>query len=435
MTAEHTPLPIRHGADAGRTLSWRCDEHGIATIINLLREEGFEVIGPRRGEHAIEYGSIVEISDLPRGVREVQDKGRYRLEERGDGALFGYTVGPHSWKQFLFPPREQLWEVDLINITIRETPTLAKKRAFFGVRTCDAYAIAIQDRVFLGPQQLGHLEDGTAQDARYASRRATVVLIGVNCTESASTCFCGSMGTGPKHQCNSAGGPSTKDTMVDIVITELLEDETISYLLEASSEWGVSLLGRCKFSQATQQDLDARDRGVAQAIAMQQRAMSPDVQSLLMKNLSSPYWQKIAERCLSCANCTLVCPTCFCHSVQYSTDLAQTSGARSRRWESCFTAEHSYMVGGPVRRSTASRYRQWLTHKLATWHDQFGVSGCTGCGRCITWCPVGIDLTEEVKAVAAVTPKDSANTRTRDDSGLLTSIQGDDSTIDKITII
>jgi ferredoxin len=125
------------------------------------------------------------------------------------------------------------------------------------------------------------------------------------------------------------------------------------------------------------------------------------IRELLLDNLEHPRWQTVAERCLSCANCTMVCPTCFCSSVEEVSDLTGDHVVRERSWASCFTAEHSYMNTGAVRKSTASQYRQWLTHKLATWHDQFETSGCVGCGRCITWCPVGIDLTEEVAAIRA----------------------------------
>jgi ferredoxin len=83
------------------------------------------------------------------------------------------------------------------------------------------------------------------------------------------------------------------------------------------------------------------------------------------------------------------------------TDLAGEEATRVRRWESCFSLEHSYMNGGPVRSSAKARYRQWMTHKLASWIDQFGTSGCVGCGRCITWCPVAIDITEEAAAIRA----------------------------------
>jgi sulfhydrogenase subunit beta (sulfur reductase) len=97
----------------------------------------------------------------------------------------------------------------------------------------------------------------------------------------------------------------------------------------------------------------------------------------------------------------MVCPTCFCTSVEDSTDVDGDGVVRVQRWDSCFTVDYSYIHGGSVRSSDRSRYRQWMTHKLSTWFDQFGSSGCVGCGRCITWCPVGIDITEEVAAIRA----------------------------------
>lgn len=104
----------------------------------------------------------------------------------------------------------------------------------------------------------------------------------------------------------------------------------------------------------------------------------------------------------------MVCPTCFCTGVEDVTALAGDVTERVRKWDSCFTADFSYQHGGVVRESTKSRYRQWLTHKLSSWVDQFGSSGCVGCGRCITWCPTGIDLTAEVAAIAesAITRND-----------------------------
>ena len=132
------------------------------------------------------------------------------------------------------------------------------------------------------------------------------------------------------------------------------------------------------------------------------RTMDTDgIKDLLYRNLEHPRWDDVAARCLAYGNCTLACPTCFCSSVEDGSDFAGDEAGRQRVWDSCFTLDHSYLHGGSVRVSTRSRYRQWMTHKLATWIDQFGTSGCVGCGRCITWCPVGIDITEEVAAIRA----------------------------------
>jgi ferredoxin len=121
-----------------------------------------------------------------------------------------------------------------------------------------------------------------------------------------------------------------------------------------------------------------------------------DLKDKLLNQLENPHWEDIASRCLGCTNCTLVCPTCFCHSVEEVADLTQDRIVRERQWDSCFNLAFSHSGGGSVRNDIRSRYRQWMTHKLAYWIDQFGSSGCVGCGRCITWCPVGIDLTAEV---------------------------------------
>ena len=108
---------------------------------------------------------------------------------------------------------------------------------------------------------------------------------------------------------------------------------------------------------------------------------------------------KLRGRCLACANCTMVCPTCFCNSVQDVTDLSVQESSRVRSWDSCFNPDFAQVHGGNYRSSVKGRYRQWLTHKFSSWFDQFDVSGCVGCGRCITWCPVGIDVTEEIAAI------------------------------------
>ena len=134
-----------------------------------------------------------------------------------------------------------------------------------------------------------------------------------------------------------------------------------------------------------------------------------DIRDLLARNLENERWDDVATRCLTCGNCTLVCPTCFCLTVEDHTDLTGDHSERTRLWDSCFTLDHSYIHGGSIRPSGRSRYRQWLTHKFGTWHDQFGSSGCVGCGRCIAWCPVGIDVTEELTAIRASEGADHAD--------------------------
>jgi ferredoxin len=189
-------------------------------------------------------------------------------------------------------------------------------------------------------------------------------------------------------------------TGYDLALTEILENDRHEFLVEIGTERGSDVARELPTRPATEGDTSAAHRMVDRAISQMGRTMDVDgIKDLLYRNMEHPRWENVAARCLSCANCTMVCPTCFCSTVEDVTDLTGDHSERWRRWDSCFTAAHSYVHGGAVRPTTLSRYRQWMTHKLATWIDQFETSGCVGCGRCITWCPVGIDITEEVRAI------------------------------------
>jgi len=263
-----------------------------------------------------------------------------------------------------------------------EPPPPPPRYAFIGVRSCDLHAVAIQDRVFLG--------DGRT-DADYASRRDGAFFVAVNCARAGGTCFCTSMGAGPHVE----GG-------ADLVLTELIDERGHRFLVEAGSERGEALLCELSTRPATGDERAQADMQTERTAASMGRSMDTDgLRELLQGNPEHPRWADVAERCLSCGNCTLVCPTCFCSTAENVTDLAGDEAAHTRLWDSCFTLEHSYVHGGSVRGTTRSRYRQWMTHKLSTWIDQFGTSGCVGCGRCITWCPVAIDITAEVAAIRA----------------------------------
>jgi sulfhydrogenase subunit beta (sulfur reductase) len=356
---------------------------GLDTLIEVLKAEGYRVIGPQAVDGAIVYETLESGDALPAGWLDEQEPGRYRLVRGPDQSVFSHTVGPQGWKRVLFPPRQKLWEGERhgSQFSIEPTPIDATPTALLGVRACELAAIAIQDRVFL---------DGPYVDAGYAARRAALFIVAVNCGRSTGTCFCVSMKTGPKAR---AG--------YDLALTELCGDGRHEFVVEIGSPRGADLMARIARREAESADLAAADAAVEKAATSQVREMRPDAEQVLKANLEHPRWAEVAKRCLACTNCTLVCPTCFCSTVEDVTDLTGDHIGRERRWDSCFTLEFSYIHGGSVRRDGASRYRQWLTHKLAHWHDQFDSSGCVGCGRCISWCPVGIDITEEVAAIAA----------------------------------
>ncbi len=360
------------------------DREGLDGLIRGLAERGYQVIGPTVRERAIVYEPIESAADLPEGWTDEQEGGTYRLRRRDDDALFGFNVGPNSWKSHLFPAELTLWRAKRDEsgaISYREEEPHPQPFAFVGVRSCDLAAIAIQDRVFL---------DDAYADTDYASRRDGAFVVAVNCAEAGSTCFCVSMDTGPR-----------AEQGFDLAVTELLEGEH-RFLVEVGSESGAEVLSGVESRPASEADLGNADAVSARCASQMGRELETEgIKELLYRNMEHPRWEEVADRCLSCGNCTLVCPTCFCHSIDDVSDLAGTEAERTRRWDSCFSLEHSYIHGGSVRASPPSRYRQWMTHKLATWIDQFGSSGCVGCGRCITWCPVAIDITEEAAAIRA----------------------------------
>jgi sulfhydrogenase subunit beta (sulfur reductase) len=359
---------------------------GLEALLTALRMDGYQLIGPTMRDGAIVYDTITGLGELPAGWTEVQEAGTYRLRRRDDEALFGYAVGPQSWKRFFFVPRLRLWTAHREGTGFSvETETAAPPRlALIGARSCDLHAIAVQDRTFL---------EGPFADPDYAARRREVFVVAVNCGVAGGTCFCVSMQTGPR-----------VERGFDLALTELGERDPGEhrFVVEVGSERGAALLARLEHEPAAEEDLRAAGEVSERTARSMGRTLDTrEIKELLYRNLEHPRWDEVAGRCLGCTNCTLVCPTCFCSTVEDVTDLGGTTAERWRRWDSCFTQDHSYLHGGSVRASVRSRYRQWMTHKLASWIDQFGTSGCIGCGRCITWCPVGIDLTEETAAIRA----------------------------------
>src|ERR1039457_5133612 len=359
------------------------DSEGLGALITTLAGLGYETKGPVVRDGAIMPGPVQNVADLPVGTHDVQAPGQCRLEHGEDENVFGWAVGPGSWKAEFFPPTQELWRSTVVDDTVSvTTPDLEMAPlAVVGARPCELVALGILDRV---------LVDGAHPDPRYAARRVGAFVVAAECGSPAATCFCTSMGSGPG-----------AESGFDLALTELNDDEGHRFVVRIGSERGADELARVPVSEPTSGDLAARDRVLNSAGDIIDRRLETEgLAELLARNIDHPRWDEVAERCLACGNCTLVCPTCFCSDVSDTTDLAGDV-RRQRTWASCFDLDHSYVHGGPVRSSTSSRYRQWLTHKLASRWDQFDTSGCVGCGRCIAWCPVGIDITEEVSAIRA----------------------------------
>jgi ferredoxin len=364
--------------------TYTVERDGLDQLFAALTNRGYTIIGPTVRDQAIIYDEISSSAQLPVGWTDEQEGGHYRLRRREDDALFGYNVGPHSWKRYQLPPEVRLWRArrgeDGTLSELQQAPPARPRYAFFGTRSCELHAIDILDRVLLG---------GAYTDPRDRARREDTFVVAVQCSQAGNTCFCVSMGTGP-----------VADSGFDLALTEVLDGARHYFLLEVGSERGAEVIAELPHAPASEPERGAATAVHARAAAQMGRELdTTDIKDLLYRNYEHPRWDEVAERCLSCGNCTMVCPTCFCTTVEDVTDLAGEHVERHQRWDSCFTVDYSHIHGGAVRDSTRSRYRQWMTHKLATWIDQFGSSGCVGCGRCITWCPVGIDITEEARAI------------------------------------
>lgn len=373
------PTPTFAGADRPARFLARAD---LDRLIEALRADGRQVIAPTVADGAIVLDEIASSAELPVGWGARSEPGRYQLEQRGDDLAFGYNVGPTSWKARTFPAQAPLTTVTgpVGDQGYEPAEPAIPKLAFLGVRACEIAALAVHDRVLLG---------GPFIDEDYAARREDSFIVAVQCTTAAATCFCTSMGTGPEVR----GGH-------DLVLTELAG----GYVVAAGSAAGAALLERIPTVEASEAQCDDATHLVGEArtaVAGNLGVETVGLKDRLLAQLDSPRWAEVAERCLLCGNCTSVCPTCFCTSVTQRSQLVGTATGSTRTWDSCFSPGFARVAGGNFRSRPRDRYRQWLTHKFATWVDQFGSYGCVGCGRCVAWCPVAIDVREELAVIAA----------------------------------
>lgn len=348
-------------------------------LLESLITAGYQCIAPQIREGAIVYDKLQSVAQLPQGYRDDQQPAHYQLEQTDDVLYFGWAVGVQALKPLTFAPRESLWTAQRDaggQLTFVETHPETVPTAVIGVRACDLAALHLQDQ---------HFAYNSYSDTYYNARRRQLFLISVDCAFPASTCFCASTGDGPSAQ-----------TGFDIALTEFPE----GFLVRSKSSRAEAILATLPLSEVSETQQQAALAQNQQAIEKQTRHLpSRNLKAAFFANLEHERWQDIATRCLACGNCTSVCPTCFCHSESAEPTLDGSSNTQYRQWDSCFTLGHSYMHSFVLRDNILLRYRQWLTHKLGSWHDQYGRSGCVGCGRCLTWCPVGIDITVEAQAI------------------------------------
>jgi ferredoxin len=364
----------------------RIKKEDLKVLFEVLAER-YRTIGPKTLNGAVVL-SETSFADIPAGFRDRHGPGKYRLKAGDTGEVFSFSVGPDSFKKFLHPSSATVFSFTKGQKAVAfETPAEEERpMAFVGVRACDLAALDLLDKVFLG---------GPVRERGYASRRKGIFISVANCLHPGENCFCDSMGTGPE----------AKDGF-DLAMTEV----NGSFLIEAGTAKGEEVIKKVPHEEAGESDLREKSAGISRCReAMTKKMKTGDLPAVLYRNSEHPRWAEIAERDLGCGNCTMVCPTCFCNSsfdtvsVQaISGNLREFSGVRKRSWDSCFSKNFARVHGGNFRPSRKARYRHWMTHKLAYWIDQFGRPGCVGCGRCITWCPVGIDITHELEELRRV---------------------------------
>jgi sulfhydrogenase subunit beta (sulfur reductase) len=361
---------------------WVIQKKSLQNLFDILAEKGYLLYGPVIKDGAIVIEEISKTEELPIGWIDIQDGGSYRLNKHDKPTFFGYVVGFESWKKLLYPPEKKLFELSRAKsgFEAKIDKVQAVKRAFIGVRSCELAAIAIQDKILM---------QGPYVNDAYKRNREESFIVAVNCTRAGGTCFCVSMKTGPEAHSG-----------FDLLLTEVIEGDNHYFVVESGSEKGAEVLNNLDKRQAGETEIRAARKAIDGAVSQMGRSLDTDgIKELLYRNLENPRWDEVAKRCLTCGNCTMVCQTCFCYTMEDTANLTGRQAIRLSKWDSCFTIDFSYIHGGSIRSSVRSRYRQWMTHKLASWQDQFDVLGCVGCGRCITWCPAGIDITEEARAI------------------------------------
>ncbi|HUI22887.1 MAG TPA: 4Fe-4S dicluster domain-containing protein [Nitrososphaerales archaeon] len=348
----------------------------ITGLFRNLQNLGYTVVGPSLSEGVVRLRELTGPADLAAGVVDVQAPGRYSLGKEAP-LVFSSVNGPDSPKRYLHPADVELSRLIDGGGCIESVSGFHSNRkyAFFGIRPCDLRAVGVMDRTMLMPG---------FEDRVYSALRNGAIFIVVNCTRAGENCFCASMGTGPG-----------AESGYDVSITELPE-----VLLVDVPKRSASLFQGIELKPATKAELRAGEEMVQRARdQMGRRIAEQDPSKQMYAAMDSPAWGRVAERCLSCGNCTMVCPTCFCNTVIDRNDLRDGSVSRVRVWDSCLSKDFVYSAGGNPRLQRMSRYRQFVMHKFAYWPDEFGTYGCVGCGRCITWCPVGIDIAETVNSV------------------------------------
>lgn len=347
-------------------------ERDLNELIALLSSKyGLDVIGLRYNGGSFSYGKLSSINDAPLYVEDLQGRASYRLIRANAAGSFRHTY--LSPKYFLNPPLQEVAHVgaDFGASAPKERP---KPFAIFGIKPCDLHAIRVIDGILLN------------KDLYYTMIRGSLRAVVVEeCTRPSGNCFCGSLGTGPQAR-----------NGYDLAYA-WLEDGVV---VKAGSALGEELIEELGLEGADAGDVEKYEEYIIRA--QQQTKALPELPKLvnaLEKSMGNiELWSKLSRRCVGCSNCNMVCPTCFC--TEFFDEIGPNGSAtRFRKWYGCLSYSYGLVARGHFRPELYMRYRHFVLHKFLFYWKQVGLIGCTGCGRCITWCPLGVDIRETLREV------------------------------------
>jgi ferredoxin len=303
------------------------------------------------------------------------DRFRYAVPAEGKAFSLDFDRPLVPPKSAVFPQTETLYRFQL-GKTELAAPQPGEELILLGVRPCDARAIKLVEKLFRWD----------VDDPYYLRRRELTTVVGLACLEPGLNCFCPSLG----------GGPASTEGL-DLLMVDLGD----SYYLEPLTDKGRSLMDLASglLEEAGEEGLQKKEEAVRRAEEKIRRTVDTDgVPEILPDLWEHPLWQKTAAGCLGCGTCTYLCPTCHCFDIQ--DEIEGFEARRCRMWDSCMFEEYTLHTSGHNPRPTRrERTRNRINHKYSYFVRKFNVIACVGCGRCVNYCPVNIDLIETLREV------------------------------------
>ena len=304
--------------------------------------------------------------------------GRASYKKWSEGTKMSKALNTvRSAKDFFFPQTQNLCDFNVKgqNIEIIDNRTESEDFVVFGVRACDARSFTILDKVFLADPV----------DSYYATRREHGTIVTMACTEPEENCFCGVFGIDATAPEGDAACWTTEDAVY----------------IQANTEKGEKFIESVK-SLLTECGSEAVDAQTAETKKILEKLPFANVstdyfrKNTLLDIFNSDKWAKLSESCLGCGTCTFVCPTCQCYDIK---DYDTGHGIkRYRTWDSCMYSDFTKMAAANSRNTQLQRFRQRFMHKLVYFPDNNnGEFGCVGCGRCLSRCPISLNIIKVIK--------------------------------------